>query len=362
VQIDFATPRRIGAVGLLQTRQDYAPNWARGLTMLEFGGGLVNTNNSVMTGRNRYWVLYEGTPTNVTSVRLTLAGSSSDQESAITEIDLWEYELIGTLIGADTTNFTDHGVTAGVDYAYHATAYDAVGESGLSGVAAIRAGDRDDTNTSDIVSDYRNGSFVPKPAKVAPPAAATNSVVDFGHGNYYAWTRMVIHQSHNGGAPQHHYRAACIEAAGGYTVGYNSLTAGGIDFYNQTNVALNTYCSTVFSRANDSGLATFGMGPKVGGSSGPLPDIWLVGDKVTLHLTTGENSLDHAEYEIHGMPIAEIGEVPAGTCQFGDSTAVDFTNYTYFVVAEDYAGNQSPALTGTFDIRLPRSGAAVMLR
>jgi hypothetical protein len=135
--------------------------------------------------------------------------------------------------------------------------------------------------------------------------------------------------------------------------GYNgTLTGGGagdISFWPGT-----TWCTTAFSSTDVSGFATFGFSTQVGGV---LPNLWLVGDSVVLHMANGENSILHAEYEIFGLPIDRIGEVGAGTSTFIDNGATINNTYSYFVVAEDYAGNQSAAAAVTALIDIPPRGS-----
>lgn len=446
VQVDLASPAYIAAVGLLQTRQPDAANWWRDNFTLDINGSTVSSGGCTAVGggeaggRNVYLTLYNNTPVNANSVRVTLQGGVTDSRSAMTEIDLWEVERVATL-PAGTTSYNDNnsgvGLTTGRSYAYYVTSYDGAVESALSNFTTTKAGDRDDTNTLDTnapvaAQPWRNGAYYSavQPgesdalhAKVAVPAAPTgfaakgqtisfnaspteagsgdvkryviyraenlgaatlietsaslvskrvmpyqdlvidgstaqtptngnraynnygesDDILDFGDGNCYAVTQMVIHQQDNN-AQQHCFRAVTLEAAGGYTTDYINLT---------TNPASSAWLTTRFDTSDTveipdtdgyPGYATFGMSPKVGGA---LPDSWIVGDHLILHFGLGENSVDFDEYEVYGFAVDYLGSVLAdGSALYSylDGTAVFDTNYSYFILAEDYAGNQSLAL------------------
>ena len=445
IQVDFSPARSVGAVGGFLAALYESPNWIRGTWTLFINGTAMGTGSPGADGRVVYRKLFEGTPTNATSIRVELTDGATDPGSSMGVIDVYEFDCVATNVGAANTSIAHLNRVVGVTYSYYVTAYDGAGESALSGIAAIKAGDRDDTNSTDLAAEFRAAPFYSsvragwtdlRPPKVQPPqppsdlqlsgelawtasatesgsldirkyvvfrsamGAATNTayniqtngilrakrnfptmqgvldgtsavgdrarwanyaesddIDDFGISNYFAITRMVIHQSQDGfGAQQHHYRRCYLETSGGYMVAYNGILTGGsagaIDFYSAA-----AYCTTVFSAANDSGYATFGLGPKVGGA---LPNEWVVGDFLIIHMCNGENNIRHAEYEIIGLPLVRLGEVNAGTHSLADWSAKVGQTYTYFVVAEDYAGNQSAPAVGTFIF--PARGTVILIR
>gem|GEM_PF-5089584 len=447
IQISFSPPRRVGAVGGFLAALHEHPNWIRGVWTLYINDAAVGTGNPGDGGRVVYRRLFEGTPTNASTVRVELTGGATDPGSSLGEIDVWEFDCLATNLGAASTTFVHSGVSKGVSYSYYVTAWTAGEESPLSNIASIKAGDRDDTNTSDLAAEFvaapcyssvRPGWTDLRPPRVKPPdppgslrlsgaslkwdlsptegasgdvekyvvyrsaaGVTTNSafniqtngflrskrnfptmqgvldgtianvgdrarwanyaesddIVDFGRSNFYAITRLVIHQSRDGlGAQQHHYRRCYLETSGGYMVGYNGILTGGgagaIDFYSTA-----LYCATVFSSTDDSGYATFGVAPK---AAGAIPNAWIVGDFLVIHMCNGENNIRHAEYEILGFPVQQVGETPAGTAIFADLSSKQGLIYTYFVVAEDHAGNQSEPAFATFVI--PARGTVVLVK
>jgi hypothetical protein len=157
--------------------------------------------------------------------------------------------------------------------------------------------------------------------------------IDFGDGRYFAMVGMRIYQGGPGYNAQHCFRRAYFETSGGYVTPTVTFS---ID---------NAYTTTWFNSADSNGYATFGFDVETN------PAQWLVGESLTLHLEAGENAPAHREFIIYGIPLTLLGEVYAdgsGTYSFIDPLGgVYGTSYDYFIVAEDFAGNQSVSLYGT---------------
>ena len=82
-----------------------------------------------------------------------------------------------------------------------------------------------------------------------------------------------------------------------------------------------------------------------------------------MHLERGENNPATREYVIYGLAVTDLDSVAAtraANYDFDDTTAKPRSRYTYFVLAEDFAGNFSlPArITGI----APARGTMLMMR
>lgn len=157
--------------------------------------------------------------------------------------------------------------------------------------------------------------------------------IDFGDGRYFAMSGMRIYQGGPGYNAAHCFRRAYFETSGGYVTPTIAFTTD------------NSYTTTWFNSADSNGYATFGFDVETN------PTQWLVGDALTLHLEAGENAPAHREFIIYGVPLTLLGEVYAtgsGMYSFIDPLGGLYgSSFDYFVLAEDFAGNQSIALYGT---------------
>jgi len=175
--------------------------------------------------------------------------------------------------------------------------------------------------------------------------------IEFGAGRFFAMSGMQIYQGGPGYSPQHTMRNVYLES-----MGARFPDAGAVNMWANPFTS-DPYLTQAMDQASSNGSAIFDF------SLRGNPTEWLIGDELILHLGSGENAPGHREFIIYGLALDELPLTAAsGLASYSltDTAAILGQEYTYFVMAEDFAGNFSLAgvVTGT---AIPEPASAVLL-
>lgn len=183
--------------------------------------------------------------------------------------------------------------------------------------------------------------------------------INFGSGRYFAMSGMQIYGGGTyGGAgnPQWQFRNLYVESEGIRLPDSGTLNLTGSNASGTPNDArlILGYNST-----DRLGYADFNFSGINGSAQ------WLVGDAINLHFGNGENNPATRELILKGLltQLSEVGYVPAvgsASYAFLDGTVANLQTYTYFIVAQDFAGNFSFASSVT-GVSIPEPASLSLL-